>query len=73
MSEHVKPSSLWICKQHGTNNGKCMSCAVAIDFNVGHRYCECGEKAIGYRVLSAKHDVEFFCDAHFQDVPEVSP
>ena len=68
----AKELGLWVCKVHHKNEGvHCMSCHVSIDFNVAHRPCACGNKAVGYRILSADADVEFFCDEHFKGIDEL--
>lgn len=66
----AKEMKLWVCQKHiNQNYDSCVHCRVSIDFNVSHRRCACGEKAIGYRVLTPDSDVEFFCDVHFQGMP----
>lgn len=70
----AKELHFWICKEHmNSADGKCWHCRIALDWNLMHRYCHCGEKARGYRVMSADAPVEFFCDEHFQDIPGRGP
>lgn len=49
--------------------GNCPSCQFAWHFNLFRQFCHCGLPATGYRAMGLDLDVEFFCDAHFQDVP----
>jgi hypothetical protein len=62
---------LWVVKEHWFGcRGSCPSCQVALKHNLFAQYCHCGNRATGYRTLSADSVVEFFCDEHFQDLPE---
>ena len=55
------------CKLHRTNDHpSCLSCQVAIDWNVyGHFCMECMEPAAGY-VMRSLEDVSFYCDSHWR-------
>lgn len=54
----------------GTCAGRCPGCQLTFDWNLWRKFCDCGAPATGYRVMSLDADVEFFCDEHFQDVPQ---
>lgn len=53
-----------------TGEGGCPGCSVSFAFNLWRQFCACGAPATGYRSMGADIDVEFFCDEHFQDVPQ---
>ena len=62
----VLGKTLWICKTHKDNgNSVCWSCAVAMIFNLGHRYCNCGEPANGYILRGGDLPVDFYCSDHY--------
>lgn len=72
MAVHPTVARLSFCREHGQRHReKCWSCDLAVEFSVLGQRCACGAKATGYRTMSAYEPVEYFCDEHFQDVPEL--
>lgn len=71
----VSPKTLHLCIDHKQDvRDNCLSCRMALDWNLwGRICCKCGEPATGYRTLSEDSPVEFFCDAHFEGMPENPP
>ena len=56
------------CSEHRRNDRDgCLSCEVAVDWNIWRKFCACGVPAIGY-VIRAREDVGFYCDEHYEDV-----
>ena len=55
------------CGQHGqvVHDG-CLSCGVAIDWNLYRKSCECGVPAIGY-VIRSREDVGYHCATHYDE------
>jgi len=49
--------------------GTCQGCKLTLDWAIWRQVCHCGVPATGYRSMSPDAEVEFFCEAHFQDVP----
>lgn len=71
-AQNIMPNTLKLCKHHRENvQGDCHSCQFALDWNTAHRLCiRCGEPAVGYRVMDVKAPIEFFCDEHFDGIPD---
>lgn len=67
----MKGRALWRPTHWFGCRGYCPGCQVCLSYNLWHQFCHCGSPATGYRAMSFDGDVEFFCDAHFQNVPSL--
>ena len=70
LSRPMLGRELWIASHWFGCKGNCPGCQVAFNYNLWRRFCHCGEPATGYRATAADSPVEFFCDEHFQGLPE---
>jgi hypothetical protein len=70
----MEPKQLKVCNTHEMDlKGDCLSCQVAVDWNVYRQFCWCGQPATGYHVKQQSAPVEFTCDEHFYASLPVEP